>query len=200
LENFPFSLAPILQELKTYHLTLKLNTHVPTTTGIPPHITHLHNITAIKGCCKDIKAAILEFKGELRETVSQAVDDKGKESGDINALILDSLIQALEHRSVNCLEQIGTAPQLNTRVEVNHFDASAAPIVAKTHEFFTRVSIGVCVCIWHSCVTLLQLVTCCISTHIQYNSGVIYSILDLYSWHDLMRLMFNLPTQLPLSI
>jgi hypothetical protein len=34
---------------------------------------------------------------------------------------------------------------------------------------------GGCGCIWHSCVTLLQLVTCCILTHVQYNSGVIYS-------------------------
>jgi hypothetical protein len=37
-----------------------------------------------------------------------------------------------------------------------------------------------CACIWHSCVTLLQLVTCCISTHVQYNSGVIYSICPIY--------------------
>jgi len=33
-----------------------------------------------------------------------------------------------------------------------------------------------CACIWQSCVTPLQLITCCISTHVQYNSGVIYSI------------------------
>jgi hypothetical protein len=137
--NLPILSSPLLQELKSHHLTLKLYTHAPTTTGIPAHIAHLCNITTIKGCCKDIKAAILEFKGELRETVSQAIDDKVEESGGIYASILDSWIQALEQRLVNCLEQIGTAPLLNTRVEVNCVDASAAPVVAKAN----RVSIGV---------------------------------------------------------
>ena len=36
-----------------------------------------------------------------------------------------------------------------------------------------------CACIWHSCVTLLHHVTCCIWTHAQYNSGVIYRISQL---------------------
>jgi len=85
----------------------------------------------------------LEFKGELRETVSQAIDDKVEESRGINASILDSQIRALNHRLVNHLKQIGTAPLLNTRVEVNRIDASAAPVVAKANEFFTRVCIGV---------------------------------------------------------
>jgi len=95
LEIDPLS-SHLLHKLMSHHLTLELNTHIPTTTGISPHIAHLCNITTVKGCCKHIKAAILEFKGEFRETVSQAIDDKVEESEGIHASILDSRIQALD--------------------------------------------------------------------------------------------------------
>jgi hypothetical protein len=134
--KLPILSCPLLQELKSHHLTLKLCTHAPTTTIIPVHIAHICHSTTIEGCCKDIKAAILEFKGELRATVSQVIDNKVEESGDIYVSILDYWIQALEQRLVNCLEQIGTAPLCNTWVEVNCVDASAAPVVAKANVFY----------------------------------------------------------------
>ena len=38
-----------------------------------------------------------------------------------------------------------------------------------------------CVHIWHLCVTMLQLVTCCISTQVQCNSGVFIETCDFLS-------------------
>ena len=64
--------------------------------GISSHITHLHKINTAEERCKDIKAAVLDFKVELRDKVSQAIDKKAEESGSISASILDSLIEALE--------------------------------------------------------------------------------------------------------
>jgi hypothetical protein len=66
---------------------------VPATIGIPPQITHLHKINTIEECCKDIKTAVLDFKAELRDAVSQATDAKVDESWSINALMLDSSIE-----------------------------------------------------------------------------------------------------------
>ena len=67
-------------------------------TGIPPHIAHMHKITVVEGCCNDIKTAVVDFKSELRDAISQAIDDKVEDSGGINASILDSRILALEKR------------------------------------------------------------------------------------------------------
>ena len=96
--KLPILSSPLLQEMKCHHLKLELNNHIPTVTGIPPHIVHMHKITTIEGCCNDIKAAVMDFKSELRDAVSQAIDDKVEESGGINASILDSWILALEQR------------------------------------------------------------------------------------------------------
>ena len=65
--SHPFGKLPILsslllQELKCHHLTLELNNHVPTVTGIPPHIAHMRKITMVECCCNDIKAAVVDFK------------------------------------------------------------------------------------------------------------------------------------------
>ena len=85
----------------------------------------------------------MEFKSELRDSISQAIDDKVEESGGINASILDSRILALEERLVNRLDQMGTVTAPENRVEVNGIDACSSPIIAKANEFFIRVSIGI---------------------------------------------------------
>eukprot|EP00804_Cyclotella_cryptica_P025665 CCRYP_002871-RA/>CCRYP_002871-RA protein AED:0.99 eAED:1.00 QI:0/0/0/0.33/1/1/3/0/178 len=108
---------PRRSELKNNHLTFELNDHVPSTTGIPPHVAHLRKITTVEGCCIDIKDAVMEFKSELRDSISQAIDDKVEESGGINASILDSRILALEQRLVNRLDQMGTVTVRENRVE-----------------------------------------------------------------------------------
>jgi hypothetical protein len=136
--KLPILSSPLLQELKIHHLTLQLNDHVPTTTGIPPHVAHLRKITTVEGCCHDIKAAVMEFKSELRDSISQAIDDKVEDSGGINASILDSRILALEERLVTRLDQMGTITLPESRVDVNGIDACSAPIVAKANEFFYR--------------------------------------------------------------
>jgi hypothetical protein len=74
--KFPILSSPLLQEMKCHQLTLELNNHVPTMTGIPPHIVLMHMITTVEGCCDDIKATVLDFKPELRDAVSQALMKK----------------------------------------------------------------------------------------------------------------------------
>ncbi len=88
--KLPILSTPLLQEMKCHHLTLELNCHIPTVTGIPPHIVHMHRKTTVEGCCNDIKAAVMDFKSELRDAVSQAIDDNFEENGSINASLLDS--------------------------------------------------------------------------------------------------------------
>ena len=77
----------------------------------------------------------MEFKSELRDSISQALDDKVEESGGINASILDSRILALEERLVNHLDQMGNITLPESRVEVNGIDAWSASIVVKANEF-----------------------------------------------------------------
>ncbi len=78
----------------------------------------------------------MEFKSELRDSISQAIDDKVEDSGGINASILDSRVLALEERLVTRLDQMGTITLPESRVDVNEIDACSAPIVAKANEFF----------------------------------------------------------------
>ena len=51
----PFLSTPLLQELKANHATLALNAHVPTVTGIPPHVAHMQQINNVKDTCEVIK-------------------------------------------------------------------------------------------------------------------------------------------------
>jgi hypothetical protein len=85
----------------------------------------------------------MDFKSELRDAVSLAIDDEVEESRGKNALIPDSPIQVLEERLVNWLDLMGTITLPESRVEVNCIDACAAMIAAKANEFFTNVSVGV---------------------------------------------------------
>jgi hypothetical protein len=123
--SHPFGKTPILSsplhwELKIYHLTFQLNTHLSATTGIPPQIPHLHKINTIEECFEDIKTAVLDFKAELRDAVSQTNYAKVDESWSINALMLDSWIEALEKRFVHHLDQMGAVPLPQSQSDVNH--------------------------------------------------------------------------------
>ena len=56
--SHPFSRVPILsspflQELKMNHVTFDLNVHVPTVTGILPHIAHMRQINSVKEACEN---------------------------------------------------------------------------------------------------------------------------------------------------
>jgi len=136
--KLPILSSPLLQELKCHHLTLELNNHVPTVTGIPPHIAHMRKIITVECRCNDIKAAVVDFKSELRDAISQAIDDKVEDSGGINASILDSRILALEQRLGVRLDQLGCASLLESRVAVTHIDASSAPVLASANQFLYR--------------------------------------------------------------
>jgi hypothetical protein len=76
--KIPIHSIPLVHELKIHHLTVELNTHVPAMTGNPPQIAYLHKINTANEYCKDIKAAVLDFKAELRDSVSQAIDKKNR--------------------------------------------------------------------------------------------------------------------------
>ncbi len=67
----------------------------------------------------------------MRDSVSQAIDDKVEESRGRNASILDSRISEPEKRLVRHLDQMGTVPLNQPWVEVNDIDASVTPVVAK---------------------------------------------------------------------
>jgi hypothetical protein len=63
---------------------------------------------------------VLDFKAELRDAFSQAIDAKVDESWSINALMLDSWIEALEKRLVYHLDQMGAAPLPQPQIDVHH--------------------------------------------------------------------------------
>ena len=87
--KIPLLISPLLQELVSEHVTLELNAHIPVVTGIPPHVEQLRQLDELKNHCIEIKAAIKSFNNTLEESVSKAIDNKVKESGGINAAILD---------------------------------------------------------------------------------------------------------------
>ena len=81
---------------------MELNEHVPIVTGIPPHVEQLRQLKELKNHCVEIKEAVKSFNDTLEESVSKAVDNKVKESGGINAAILDEQIRELEGTLLAC--------------------------------------------------------------------------------------------------
>ena len=90
--KIPHLSSPHLQDLVSEHLTLELNDHVPVVTGIPPHVEQLCHLEKRKTHCIEIKAAVKSFNETIEESISKAIDEKVKESGGINAAILDAWI------------------------------------------------------------------------------------------------------------
>ena len=82
----PFSKIPILssprrQDLVNDHLTLESNDHVPVVTGIPLHIEQLCHPKELKKHCIKVKAVVKSFNETIEESISNAIDEKVKESG-----------------------------------------------------------------------------------------------------------------------
>jgi hypothetical protein len=109
-DKIPILSNPFLQTWINDHLIFELSTNVPSTTEILPHVANLHKITTIKDRCNAIKTAVLDFNTELKDCVEQVIIGKVEESEGINALILDSQIEALEKRFIHHLDQIRTGP------------------------------------------------------------------------------------------
>ena len=104
--KIPLLSSPLLQELVRDHLTMEFNEHVPIVTGIPPHVEQLRQLEELKNHCVEIKAAVKSFNDTLEESVSKAIDNKVKESGGINAAILDERIRELEGTLLARLDQL----------------------------------------------------------------------------------------------
>ena len=68
---------------------MELNDHVPIITGIPPYVEQLHQPDELKNHCIEIKAVVNSFHDTHEESVAKAIDKKVKESGRINAAMLD---------------------------------------------------------------------------------------------------------------
>ena len=115
-----------------------MNAHIPVVTCIPSHVEQLCKLEELKEYCIEIKTAVNTFNETIQDPIVEAIDEKVKESGGINASILDSWILALEERLVTRLDQMGTITLPESRVFVNGIDACSAPIVAKANEFFYR--------------------------------------------------------------
>jgi hypothetical protein len=136
--KIPLLSSPLLQELVSEHLTLELNEHVPVVTGIPPHVEHMCKLEELKEYCIEIKTAVNTFNKTIRDSVAEAIDEKVKESGGINAAILDARIRELEGTLLARLDQmsvVGTRDSNEPHVAVEKVDASQVPIVPKANEF-----------------------------------------------------------------
>jgi hypothetical protein len=135
--KIPLLSSPLLQELVRDHLMMELNEHVPIVTGIPPHVEQLRQLEELKNHCVEIKAAVKSFNDTLEESVSKAIDNKVKESGGINAAILDERIRELEGTLLARLDQlsVGARNGPEPHVAVEDVEASQVPIVPKVNEF-----------------------------------------------------------------
>ena len=109
---------------------MELNHHVPIITGIPPHVEQLRQLDELKNHCIEVKAAVKSFKGTLEESVSKAIDSKVKESGRINAAILDEHIRELEGTLLACLDRllVGAQDGPEPHVAVENVEASQVPM------------------------------------------------------------------------
>ena len=72
--NHPFGKIPLLNSdllhvLKSEHITMELNEHVPIITGVPPHVNQLREIINVKNCCYEIKDAINTLTDTIKETI-----------------------------------------------------------------------------------------------------------------------------------
>ena len=77
------------------------------------------------------------FNDTLEESVFKAINNKVKESGGINAAILDERIQELEGTLLAHLDQlsVGARDGPEPHVAVENVEASQVPIVPKVNDF-----------------------------------------------------------------
>ena len=151
--SHPFSLVPILsspllQELKANHVTLVLNEHVPTVTGIPPHVAHMRQINSVKETCEEIKMELQGMREGLKTIIHEAIDEKVESSGGINTALLDKRLGDMEKRlseKMDTLENFQSVKPLTcVPLRPNLVDASEEPIVATCNQFFLSGSVLVC--------------------------------------------------------
>ena len=77
----PILSSPLLQELKMNHVTFDLMVHVPTVTGIPPHVAHMRQINSVKEACEEIKTEVRVMREDLKTIVHEAIGEKFDASG-----------------------------------------------------------------------------------------------------------------------
>jgi hypothetical protein len=90
-----------------------LNEHVPRVTGIPPHIEHLCRIEDVRQITLGIKEDISDFRQDLSDSVSDAIDKKVRADGGINSAILDERLKNMEAlllRRMDDLDNSSTRP------------------------------------------------------------------------------------------
>ena len=143
--SHPFSLVPILsspllQELKTNHITFDLNVHVPTVTGIPPHVAHMRQINNVKEACEEIKTEIRVMRVDLKTIIHEAIDEKVEASGGINTSMLDKKLGDMEKRLAEKMDSLDVQaePTRVVRTNPNLIDASEEPVVATGNQFCYR--------------------------------------------------------------
>jgi hypothetical protein len=111
--KIPLMSSPLLGELKEHCLTFNLNEHVPRVTGIPPHIEHLCRIEDVRQITLGIKEDISDFRQDLSDLVSDAIDKKVRADGGINSAILDERLKNMEAlllRRMDDLDNSSTRP------------------------------------------------------------------------------------------
>jgi hypothetical protein len=109
--SHPFHSLPLLNdnellmELKSI-VTLDPNNHVPMATGVPPHVSHTQAIKEVHKVCTETKENVAQFKEDLKQVISDAVDAKVALEGNVNLSILQSVVGDLKRELFEKLESI----------------------------------------------------------------------------------------------
>ena len=104
--HVPMLSSPLLQELKVNHVTFELNVHVPTVTGILPHVAHMRQINNVKQACEKIKTEVRVMQVDLKTIIHVAIDEKVEASGVINTSMLDKRLGDMEKRLVEKMDSL----------------------------------------------------------------------------------------------
>ena len=84
------------------------------------------------------------FNETIEESMSKAIDENVKESGGINAAILDARIRELEGTLLDRLDRISCSPQVGAEpsVAVEEVEASRAPAETPTFRLGCKYSLS----------------------------------------------------------
>lgn len=104
----------MLNELKSDHLTLEKNNHVPTATGVPQYVTHTKAINEVKTISSETKDIVLGFREDLKSAISEAVDAKVESEGGVNHSILQASLEKMKEDIFTKMESISFKDSNNT--------------------------------------------------------------------------------------
>ena len=133
--------SELLAELKNEHLTMEPNSHVPSATGVPPHVVHTRALNDVHAVCIETRDNVSQFNSTLRNAISEAVDAKVAAEGGVNQSILQTSLKQLKDEIFDRLSSISfKEPVPDEQNGPNEFPDSIDPNVrlAGPFEFFYK--------------------------------------------------------------